>query len=141
MSTSGLLLSAVATHVGDSTAQYYTPPSVGRPEIHDFGPGDETRIPSTIVVGYSPPEEYGAYDGSDRLPLSIPDMRRLQQTPSEPLGQHQTYVSPVTSGIGTASEVQSPHGQDSPSVTISTTSELAFALESKPPELVSIFVL
>lgn len=103
--------------------------------MHNLGTGEELGIPSRIVVGYSPSEEYNSYGETDRLPLSISDMRRLQQTQSEPLRQHQAYVSPSTPAIG---EI---HGQDAPSVPISTSSELAFALESKAPELVSTICL
>ena len=119
------------TDVGNnSIPQYYAPQADldgGRPEVHNQ--------PTRLVVGYSPSEEYNSYGETDGLPLSISDMRRLQQTQSEPLRQHQAYVSPSTPAIGDI------HGQGAPSVPISTTSELAFALESKPPELVSTICL
>jgi hypothetical protein len=136
----------VTLTLGDSTAQYYTTPpadsDVGRAEVHNLG-GDEMGISAGIVVGYSPPEEYASYGGSEGLPLSIHDMRRLQQAQSEQQQHHHhqaSYVTAVSPAIGTASELQIPHGQDTPSVPISTSSELAFALESKAPELVSNFL-
>ena len=128
------------TDIGDSTPQYYAPPADldgGRPDGHNLGTGEDMSIPTAIVVGYSPPEEYASYGGADELPLSISDMRRLQQAQSEPLLQHQAYVSPSTPAISTTGEIHGPHEQDAPSMPISTSSELAFALESKPPELVS----
>jgi len=124
------------TDVGEnSIPQYYAPPAdldSGRPEVHNL---EEIRIP---VVGYSPSEEYNSYGETDRLPLSISDMRRLQQTQSEPLRQHQAYESPSVPAVGATRQI---HGQDAPNMPISTSSELAFALESKPPELVSTICL
>jgi hypothetical protein len=111
------------------TPHYYAPPS-----DLDVGTGEEMGIPTGIVVGYSPPEEYASYGGADGLPLSIPDMRRMQQAQSESLRQHQAYAAPITPAIDTANGIHT-HGQDAPGMPISTSSELAFALERKHPEL------
>lgn len=105
--------------------------------MYNLGAGDEMGIPTGIVVGYSLPEECTSCGESNGLPLPIPGMRRVQQATSEPVPQHQAYMSPMTPAIRSTSELYSPHGQDSPSMPISTSSELAFALESKHPELVS----
>jgi hypothetical protein len=121
------------TDAGNSDPQYFALHSeldIDRPDVHNLGTGEEMGIPTGIIVGYSPPVEYASYGGANGLSLSIPDM---QQAQSEP--QHQAYVSP-TPAIGIASEIHG-HGQDAPSMPISTSSELAFALERKRPELVS----
>lgn len=102
----------------------------------DSGMGMETGV----VVGYSPPEQYASYQGTEGRPLVHSEVHQLQQQQQdepESLQHCQTYASPITPSTVTGSDMQTPHAHEPPTILMSSSSELAFALESKTPELVS----
>ena len=97
-----------------------------------------------VVVGYPPPEEYASYQGTEGTPLVHAEVHQLQQQQQqqqqderESLQHCQTYVSPITPSTVTGSDIQTPHAHEPPAILMDSSSELAFALKSKNPELVS----
>lgn len=89
---------------------------------------------------YSTNDEYGTYLGSEEVTVIGSDMHRQQQEQPESrhLSAQQVYPSPVSSISVDGGDVSTPLVQDPSSIPIATSSELAFALESQHPELVSI---
>ena len=97
----------------------------------------------TGLVPYSTSEGYCAYAADEEITLVGSDMHRLQQEQQESQhlsAQHsQVYTSSVSSSSVDGGDVPTPLAQDTSSIPIAASSELAFALESKHPELVSNF--
>lgn len=85
---------------------------------------------SLNLANYSPHEDYSYARANDGVELiNVREMHHQQQTEG-------SYPSPAS----TISPHGTPHSRD-PAVPISTTSELAFALESKPTDQVACFFL
>jgi hypothetical protein len=103
---------------------------------------DDCMRMGTGLVPYSTSEEYGAYAPDEEITFVASDMHRLQQEQQESQhlsAQHsQVYTSSVSSSSVNGGDVPTPLAQDT-SIPIAASSELAFALESKHPELVSNF--
>jgi len=102
---------------------------------------DDCMRMGTGLVPYSTGEEYGGYAADEEITLVASDMHRLQQEQQESLSaQHsQVYTSSVPSNSVNGGDVPTPLSQDTSSIPIAASSELAFALESKHSELVSDF--